>query len=442
MTDIANNETINKNGWINLNNLNEDMRWQNSNDVQIGNIKWTIEKINNTQEIEDYQDVDLRKIWKDITTKEKHWINKQTKLVIIFFVTIILTSVIGFFAFKYDKYIVDYSNWIENTNDNIAASYEKLKEKAYALIWKTYEKPNTPIELSDEIWKKNLTNLIQSNKWYIYKKETIKISLRNLFNTINNNTNRLDDAKKQLSTNWFFSSKLWSIIADDESITSIQDSLTAIEAIKFNSAISVFSKLDTFIASLSKELGIDKDVIMTNINSITKRWEKDINLYIKNCRLNTFEVDYNCNSIWDFEKYYDLTDDKEFNTKFFKKLIQFIDEKLEQTEVPSFSIKFRSFNKQTNELTFDIEINTFKEDEMELAKKWILSSHSFILTSLINNLKLSRAIVSEEISVNTIKPEQRTIDVWSTEFTVNTTYKTFSVPIKNENQIEIDDFLY
>jgi len=178
------------------------------------------------------------------------------------------------------------------------------------------------------------------------------------------------------------------------------------------------------------------------MNKITKRWERDINLYIKNCRLNTFEVDYNCNSVWDFNKYYELTEDREFDTKFFKKLIQFIDEKLEQTEIPSFKINFRSFNKQSNELTFDIEINTFKEDEVELAKKGILSSHSFILNSLINNLKLSRAIVSETIEVRTIDVNQRTLNVWETEFTVNTSNKTFSVPIKNENQIEIDDFIY
>ena len=312
----------------------------------------------------------------------------------------------------------------------------------YNIIWKEYEKPNTSIDISDEVWKRNLSNLIQSNKWYIYKKETIKNSLKDLFNTINENTKKLDTAKRQLSSNWFFADKLSHVISDDESITSIQDSLTAIEAIKFNSAISVFSKLDTFIESLAKELSTDKETVLEGMTRITKRWEKDINLYIKNCRLNTFEIDYNCNSIWDFDKYYELTDEHEFDTKFFKKLIQFIDEKLEQTEIPSFTIKFRSFNKQTDKLTFDIQINTFKEDELELAKKWILSSHSFILNSLINNLKLSRAIVSEWIEVRSIDVTQRTITIWATIFTVNTSNKTFSVPIKNENQIEIDDFLY
>ena len=439
MADIVNNQTTQNWNWnINLDNIDIENTSTNNNE------QWEspIWKINYDSWSEEYQGIDLRHI-KAVSTKKKElWMSKNAKLMALFIFIIILTGFIGFVFYKYDKYIIDYSNWIENSKNSIVDFYEKAKEKIYNLIWKEYEKPESSIDISGEIWKTNLSNLIQSNKGYIYKKETIKNSLRNLFNSINENTNQLDNAKKQLSSNWFFADKLSHVISDNESITSIQDSLTAIEAIKFSSAISVFSKLDTFIESLSKEVWIWKDEILEKMNKISKRWERDINLYIKNCRLNTFEIDYNCNSIWDFDKYYSLTDEQEFDTKFFKKLIQFIDEKLEQTEIPSFTIKFRSFNKQTDKLTFDIEINTFKEDELELAKKWILSAHSFILNSLINNLKLSRAIVSEWIEVKTIDVIQRTITIWTTIFTVNTSSKAFSVPIKNENQIEIDDFLY
>ena len=431
--------TQSKDNWnsnINLNDLNNETEIKGNNPWQ--SLMWNI---NNNATNDNYENVDLRKVERIVEHKSAG-MTKNTKLTILFFIIIIITSIIWFIFYKYDKYIIDYSNWIENNSNKIVEFYEKAKEKIFNLIWKEYEKPNTSIDITNEIWATTLSNLIQNSKWYIYKKEVIKTSLNNLFSTIVKNTELLDDAKKQLSTNWFFSSKLSNIISDEESITSIQDSLNAIEAIKFTSAISVFSKLDTFIESLGKELWTDKDVILESMNKITKRWERDINLYIKNCRLNTFEVDYNCNSIWDFNKYYELTEDHEFDTKFFKKLIEFIDEKLEQTEIPSFSISFRSFNKQNNELTFDIEINTFKEDEVELAKKGILSSHSFILNSLINNLKLSRAIVSEAIEVKSIEVNQRTVNVWITEFTVNTSYKTFNVPIKNENQIEIDDFIY
>ena len=435
MAETVNNQSI-ENWDIQLTN-NSNVS-SNAQSDQPNSIIW---KINDNISSNSSENWDLRYMEIKTSGQKRTWLSKNIKLTILFIIIIILTWVIWFFFYKYDKYIIDYSNWIEDSN-SISDSYEKAKERIYNLIGKKYETPNTSIELAGEIWIKNLSNLIQSDKGYIYKKEVIKSSLKKLFDEIITHTKQLDDAKKQLSTNWFFSNKLWSIITEEESITSIQDSLNAIEAIKFTSAISVFSKLDTFIESLSKEIWNDKNTILENMTKITKRWERDINLYIKNCRLNTFEVDYNCNSVWDFNKYYELTEDREFDTKFFKKLIQFIDEKLEQTEIPSFKINFRSFNKQSNELTFDIEINTFKEDEVELAKKGILSSHSFILNSLINNLKLSRAIVSETIEVRTIDVNQRTLNVWETEFTVNTSNKTFSVPIKNENQIEIDDFIY
>ena len=434
MADTTNSQW--NNNWdlqINTNDLDNQNTIRSNNEWE--SIIW---KANEHISNNDYQDVDLRHIETNI--KKRTW--NKTQWTAIFFLIIILAWAIWFVFYKYDQYAVDYSNWIENNTNSIVDFYEKTKEKIYKIIWKEYEEKGLTIELSWPLWKTNLSNLIDKNKWYIYTKETIKWSLKNLFNTIIENTQALENAKQQLSTNWFFSSELSEIITSNESISSIQDSLNAIEAIKINSAISVFQNLDTFIGSLSKETWIDKDTIFEYLKVIKKRGEKDINLYIKNCRLNTYEINYNCNSIWDFDKYYELTDDHDFNTSFFKKLIEFIDEKLEQTEIPSFSINFRSYNKQNNELTFDIEINTFKEDEIELAKKWILSSHSFILNSLINNLKLSRAIISEGIEVKSIDINTRIIPIWDTEFTVNTSNKTFTVSIKNENQIEIDDFMY
>lgn len=431
-------DTTNQNNWwnIDINNIN-NVSIQDNNDWN--SIIW---KINDNTTSEEYDNVDLRHIKNEIITNKKTWMSQNAKLIILFVFIIILSSIVWFIFYKYDKYIVDYSNWIEDSNDDIVNFYEKYKKKIYNIIWKEYEEPDISINLSDENWKNNLSNLIQGDNWYIYKKEVLKTSLKNLLNSVIENSNNLDEAKKKLSSNWFFSDELLNIISNEESITSIQDSLNAIEAIKLNSAIAVFSQLDTFIENLSNEIWETKENILENIKKITKRWEKDINIYIKNCRLNSFETDYSCNNVWDFDKYYQLVNDNTFNTKFFKKLIEFVNEKLEQTEVPSFTITFKSFSKQNNELTFDIEINTFREDEEELARKWILSSHSFILSNLINNLKLSRAIISEGIEVKAIPVNQRTIEIWETEFIVNTSHKTFSVPIKNENQIEIDDFLY
>ena len=432
---------------INLNDLNASKLtwWSNEtlDDIANNSEEWSIIwRINDNNNWDDYTDVDLRTSWKSLIKSNNLWTSKHTKIITLSIIAIIITSLVWFIFYKYDKYILDYWNWIENTTDKVVTFYENAKERIYKTIWKEYKKSGSSIDLIGINWKRELTNLIQSDQWYIYKKETIKNSMPSFLNSVVENASKVDETKKQITENWFFSSELSEIITKDESITSIQDSLTAIEAIKFNSAITVFSKLDTFVDSLSKEIWMSKEEIIKNMENITNRWEKDINLYIKNCQLNTFETNSDCNNVWDFDKYYELTEDTEFNTKFFKTLIQFIDDKLEQSEIPSFSIKFQSYNKQNNELTFEIEINTFKEDEEEFAKKWILSPHSFMLNCLVNNLKLSRAIISETIETKTIKITNEKIEIWDTVFVVNKSKKTFTVPIKNENQIEIDDFIY
>ena len=434
---------------INQNNVQtnpETTSTQNPQGQQIANVEiwnttnWNIDTHVSIEPETDLTNGDLRMIWNDISKKTKPK-NKRIIYMAILLVLIILTSAVAFLAYKYDKYIIDYWNWIEIGND-IYNKFEETKGQIYKLLWREYVWLKWQVELSNENWISNLKQLVEWDNWYIYKKETLKGSIQNLFNSLIDSTNHIDETKKYISSYWFFSDKLSSIISDDEAITSIQDSLTAIESIKFSSAISVFSKLDTFLESTSRETGLEKEEILDKMKNISRRWEKDINLYIKNCKLNASELDAQCNHIWDFDKYYELTEDTWFDTKFFKSLMEFIDAKLEQTEVPSFSIKFKSFDKANKEMSFDVEINTFKEDEVELAKNWILSPHSFILNSLINNLRLSRVIISEQIKVESIQVNQVVKTFWTTEFIINSSSNSFTVPIKKENQIEIDDFSY
>ena len=199
--------------------------------------------------------------------------------------------------------------------------------------------------------------------------------------------------------------------------------------------------MDTFVEWLANSSKLSKEDIEEETKDIIARWEKDINLYIRNCYLNPFEINYDCKIIWDFEKYYTLTDDSYFNTKFFKQLVKYADMKLEQTELPSFSINFQKFDKNSNQITFNIDINTFKQDEIELAKKWILSPHFFILNNLVNNLRQSRFILGKWIIVKTLKIEPKTINIWTTEFGINNSNKSFTVDIQKESEREIDDFV-
>jgi hypothetical protein len=47
----------------------------------------------------------------------------------------------------------------------------------------------------------------------------------------------------------------------------------------------------------------------------------------------------------------------------------YVDKKLEQTDLPSFSITFKKYDPTQKQISFTVEVNTFKQDEIALIKK-------------------------------------------------------------------------
>lgn len=109
--------------------------------------------------------------------------------------------------------------------------------------------------------------------------------------------------------------------------------------------------------------------------------------------------------IGDFDRYYDLIDkeDPRPDTAFFKKMVYYVDNKLEQTELPSFSITFKKYDPTQKQISFTVDVNTFKQDEVALIKKGIINPHIFILSNLLNLIKQSIFVVSENIDAKSIK---------------------------------------
>ncbi len=360
------------------------------------------------------------------------------KITVISVLISIIAIAIGVVCFFYNRFI---TTDLANPEWNRAYTFI---ETAKDFVWK-YTNTSTDviesINLNWENWKSELDKLISSDLNYLQKRDILTTALSNLSNNIVWKYSTLNWIRTDITQYWFFPKTLTSIISEDEPISSIQNSLIALEAIKFSSAISVFSYLDTFVSSLVQSLWMDKNAIEENIEKVTNRWETDINVYIKDCYLNPYESDYDCNYIWDFDEYYNNLKDN-FNTKFFKELIKYTDARLEQSQIPSFSISFKEFNQNSNEITFDIEINTLKEDEAQLTKKWILSPHIFIFKSLINSLRQSRFIVWDDISIKTLEVTPSTYIIWASEVNVNKSSNSFTVHIKKENAVEIDDFVY
>lgn len=418
-----------------ISKINQEEATDNKNIINLDNIRiQEVENINRSKI--DFKETSIN------NTEKKHYQINYRKIFIISFITIIFTLSISIWLDFYNNYINNYSLSIQDNESNLISNINKIKNlinnylgfSLKNLAWNNYN-------IIWANWVNNLNEIINSNINYIQKKDILNAAVKKLSNTILDNHLKLENIKKSITKEWFFSKEIGDIISEEEQISSIYNSLLSLEAIKFNSAINVFPYLDTFLEWLSNSTNITKKDIEEKNKEIISRWEKDINLYLKNCYLNPFEIDYQCNIIWDFEKYYILTDDINFETEFFKKLIKYTDTKLEQTELPSFSMDFKRFDKNSNQITFSIDINTFRQDEIELAKKWILSPHIFILNNLINNLRQSRFILWEWIVIKTLKIEPKTINIWSTEFNINNSHKLFTVDIQKESAREIEDFV-
>ena len=238
--------------------------------------------------------------------------------------------------------------------------------------------------------------------------------------------------KENISKYGFFSEELFYLLEDKSYTTSIKKYLLSLEIIKFSSAIKVFGYLDTFVSSLANALKAPVSTVQTNMDIFAARGEKDILIYLNNCYLNPYEIDYECNLVGDFDRYYALVDNETTkpDTDFFKKMMYYVDNKLEQTDIPSFSITFKKYDPTQKEISFSVDVNTFKQDELALIKRGIINPHIFILSNLLNLIKQSVFVVSENIDAKSIKIEPKIIKIGSSIFNVNNSTLDFVLPIQ------------
>lgn len=206
---------------------------------------------------------------------------------------------------------------------------------------------------------------------YIQKKDILQQAINRFSDDFLVHTETLSTLKEDISKYGFFSEELYNLIESQEYSTSIKKYLLSLEIIKFSSAIKVFSYLDTFVSSLASALKTPTTMVQENIQKFADRGEKDILVYLNNCYLNPYEIDYDCNMVGDFDRYYDLVDKESPrpDTNFFKKMIYYVDNKLEQTDIPSFSITFKKYDPTQKQISFTVDVNTFKQDEVALIKK-------------------------------------------------------------------------
>ncbi len=374
----------------------------------------------------------------------KYHVHYRTIFVIAFFV-IIVTGTASIILRLYSRYVyfasqaipdIQYQDYIERYKKGEAFVDQVLNLSDYQQYM------GLSIVGSGEA--KNIDQVINEPRLsFIQKKDILQQALNTFSTVFMQNTKRLTQLKEDVSKYGFFSKDLYGMLENQEYSTSIKKYLISLEIIKFSSAIKVFGYLETFVSSIANALNMDPAAVETEMHALADRGEKDILLYLNNCYLNPYEVDYDCNLVGDFDRYYAVIDkeEKPIDTKFFKKMMYYVDTKLEQTDLPSFSITFKKYDPMQKQISFTLDVNTFKQDELALIKKGIINPHIFILSNLLNLIKQSVFVISENIDAKSIKITPKNIKIGTSVFQVNNSTMTFTLPIQKGAEREISDYV-
>lgn len=367
--------------------------------------------------------------------------NHYRRLFLLSFFVIVVSGFASVVLRLYSRYVYFSSQPIvDETYQPYIEKYKQGQQLLDKTLW--LSKYNVYKDLP--FLKENVDMIIQDKQLsYVQKKDIIQKWLSEFIQLFIVSTQQRNSIKENISKYGFFSQDLFYLLEDQTYAISIKKYLLSLEVIKFSTAIKVFGYLDTFVSSLANTLKMSVVDVQERMETFANRGEKDILVYLNNCYLNPYEIDYDCNMIGDFDRYYQLIDvqQKNIDTNFFKKMIYYVDNKLEQTDIPSFAITFKKYDPTQKQIHFAVEVNTFKQDEVALIKRWIINPHIFILTNVLHLIKQSVFVVSEHIDAKSIKIDQKVIKIGSSVFNVNNSKLDFVLPIQKWSQREITDYV-
>ena len=371
--------------------------------------------------------------------------NQYRKLFLISFFIILVTGLASVILHVYSRYLYFASQPVlDTTYQTYINTYKQWQQFLDKIFYLSKYQQYVWLSIIGSWEDSNLDKIIkEKNLSYVQKKDIIQQSINSFSSVFITNNKKLTLLKENISKYGFFSQEMYDMMQDQSYSTSIKNYLLSLEIIKFSSAIKVFSYLDTFVSSLANALNISPTQVETNMQTLADRGEKDIVVYLNNCYLNPYEIDYDCNLVGDFDRYYTLIDKEKTppDTNFFKKMMYYVDNKLEQTDLPSFSIVFNKYDPTQKEISFTVDVNTFKQDEIALIKKGIINPHIFILSNLLNLIKQSIFVISENIDAKSVKITPKIIKIGSSIFNVNNSTMNFVLPIQKWSEREISDYI-
>jgi hypothetical protein len=381
----------------------------------------------------------------DEDTEEEKNVSKYIRIFIIASVVTLINIIIIGLLYSYNIYISQASKVAPDMDKvSYVQKYQTYLDDITSLLGTNHSAEYSALPLTTQKeYTSNFHNIVTTDDIsYIQKRDILKEKLAIANTNVANKAREVETIDKNIARYGFLPLEIRNILQNEEAISAIQRSLSSLEIIKFSTALKVFSYMDSVVSIISDSLRIDKDSVFSGLESFANRGEKDVSNYVYMCYLNPFETSTECNTIGDFDLYYqDILQDTIFDKNLFKNVMKYLDIMLEQSDIPSFSILFNGFSAGSKTINFNIEVNTTKQDELRLIAKGIKNPHIFIFTSLINLLKQSVFIIGENIDTKTINIATRTIEVGNTAYTVNTSSKRFELPIQKSTEREIFDYI-
>ena len=276
---------------------------------------------------------------------------------------------------------------------------------------------------------------------YVFKKDLSDSQMFALSSSLIRQSKTLRDTQTEIAKYGFLDPEIMVLLQTDQNPIPIITSLHTIETIKFGTALKMFSLLDTFIQQTSRLVDTSKENLMTVIAHYLERGEKDTARYLTTCYLNPYETLPDCKQIGDFANYFRFEEkNTSFDPALFAKIMSVVDNKLEQSELPSLQIDFDRFAPNAQSLGFRVIVNTLPEDEREFLNNGIINPHIFIISQLVNLLKQSLFVIGDSINVNTLDIQRSSITIGDIQVPVSTSKMKFNLPLQNDSQREISDF--
>lgn len=370
---------------------------------------------------------------------ERTFFNKLSKAIMLFLVFAVLLAV-GYIFQQYTRYMQGQP--VGMTISYYMPSIHKTYVSISKLFGKNPDKYGVE-SLTTKMAQQNLNTIITDVSLdYIIKKEILTKTVGQLTNSTITQYVKLDEIKQDIGGYGFFPKDVQAFAASTFVDNSLQKSLVAVEAIRFSTALTFFSNLDTFLQQFSSFVSLNSQQVSALLEAYKNRGEKDIQNYLTTCYFNPYVNADSCAMPQgnDFVNYYSYVDTKaSIEKRIFPILMDYLDSKLENSDFPSLEIDIKNFDPLQNNISFEINLNTFQDDELQLLNKGILNPHIYLATKIINLLRESKFIVADPINLSTLKVIKKKLRIGSQDFVVNNSSFHFTLPLQKNAQREIYD---